>query len=212
MRVSHQVILASTNYHKWMEFQKLLRAVPEIQLLPANEIIRNHEKLALVETHSTYLENAVAKARVANQAAHFPALADDSGLEVESLGGKPGVKSHRYAIPKAGMDQDEANLEKLLDEMKGYSKENRKARFVASLALVMEGILIHSEGILNGTIAEKPRGSNGFGYDPVFIPEGSTLTLAEMSEDEKNKISHRAKATQNLLLQIQKKRILFARP
>lgn len=216
MRESHLILLASTNHDKLIEFRALLRAefpdTRELDIVLAEKVIRNAEKLAQVERYETYLENAMAKARHANMASHYPCLADDSGLEVEALNGQPGVRSHRYAIPKAGVSQAQANVDKLLGELKGRVMAQRNARFVCALALVMEGIMIHSTGILEGTIAEAPLGKGGFGYDPIFIPKGFSKTLAEMTEDEKNRISHRAVAFRDLAQQIRKLRIQFARP
>src|SRR5690349_15530960 len=154
MRASQEIVLASTNHDKFLEFQALLAAYPELKLLPATKILRNADKLAKVEIHSTYVENAMAKARFANHGAHFPCLADDSGLEVEALQGKPGPRSARYAIAKAGQSQDQANRDKLLDELRGHTREKRRAKFVCCLALVMEGVAIHATGSIAGTIAE----------------------------------------------------------
>lgn len=209
MRLSNRVLLATLNRNKFDEFQALLSAHPQIELVPAEQLIRNPEKLQHVEHHSSYLENAIAKARHSHLASHYPSLADDSGLEVDALKGRPGVRSHRYATPKAKLTQDQANLELLLSEMK--SEINRTARFVTTLVLVIEGILLHATATLEGTLAEAPRGSNGFGYDPIFIPKGSTQTLAEMTDTEKNAISHRAKALENLMAQVKSHGIVFAK-
>lgn len=206
------------NPDKFREFSALLQGYPEVQLVPAEGVLVNPEKLAFVEVHATYTENAIAKARLANMGSHLPSLADDSGLEVEALGGKPGVHSHRYAQAQIGSatpitrgGQDHANTDLLLSEM-AKAGGSRKAKFVAALALMVEGILVHSIGTLDGTIAEVPRGSNGFGYDPVFIPEGSTKTLAEMTDPEKNAISHRARALQELMTQVRVRGIVLAKP
>jgi XTP/dITP diphosphohydrolase len=172
--------------------------------------VRNASRMGQAETHKTYMENAVAKARLINLGAHYPALGDDSGLEVLALEGRPGVRSHRYAIPRAGVPQDQANVELLLSELKG--KGQRDARFVCSLALVIEGILVQGTGVLEGTIAETPRGTTGFGYDPVFIPKGSSQTLAEMGDAAKNKISHRAQALEALMRELTAKGITLAKP
>jgi XTP/dITP diphosphohydrolase len=120
MRLSHTLVLASNNRGKFEEFRTLLAAYPELELAPASAFMRNSEQLAFVERFDTYAENAIAKARFANRGCHYPALADDSGLEVEGLDGKPGVRSHRYAPPPtvaAGqnpLSQDQANMNKLL--------------------------------------------------------------------------------------------------
>src|SRR4051812_34700616 len=111
MRLSNKIVLASLNRNKFEEMQALLDGYPQVELAQASDFIRNADKLAFVERHDTYFENAIAKARLANAGCHYPCLADDSGLEVEALNGKPGVRSHRYATPKAGMTQDQANVE-----------------------------------------------------------------------------------------------------
>ncbi|MDR3607275.1 MAG: RdgB/HAM1 family non-canonical purine NTP pyrophosphatase [Oligoflexia bacterium] len=210
MRISNQIVFASTNRGKFEEMQSLLGADPEIELLPAETILRNADKLRFAERYDTYLENATAKARLANTGAHYPCLADDSGLEVEALDGKPGVRSQRFATPKAGQSQDEANIELLLAEL--GSGKSRKARFVTTLVIVMEGIMIQAEGTLEGSIATHPRGEHGFGYDSVFVPNGATKTLAEMTSAEKNAISHRAKALRELMQQAKSRGIVFAKP
>ena len=210
MRLSNQIVLASTNRGKFEEFRDLLKPYSQIELLSAEEIVRNPAKLKHAEQYSTYLENSAAKARLINLASHYPALADDSGLEVEALAGKPGVYSARYAPPVAGLSQDQANVRRLLEDLKDAS--NLKARFVCTLSLVIEGILIHSTGVLEGTLIRTPRGENGFGYDPIFVPSGSSKTLAEMSDVEKNTISHRAKALQDLMNQAKAHSLVFAKP
>ena len=212
MRAVHDVLLATTNLGKKEEFQTLFRPYGEFNILLASEMIRNADKIALVETKSTYMENAVAKARVANQGSHYPCLADDSGLEVQALEGAPGVHSHRYAIARAGQSQDDANIEKLLTALKAVPAEKRTARFVCSLALIVEGILITTTGTLEGEIIDTPRGTGGFGYDPIFVPADQQKTLAEMSLQEKNFISHRAVALKNLFEQINQKGIIFVKP
>ena len=209
MRTSNRIVLASTNREKFEEFTALLSTYPELQLIPAEELIRNAGNLKFAERHETYLENSIAKARQANGACHYPALADDSGLECEGLGGRPGVRSHRYASPRPKMSQDQANVALLLEELKG---KPRAARFVCTLALVVEGISVTATGILEGEIADAPRGSNGFGYDPVFIPKGSNRTLAEMTSAEKNALSHRFRALQELMAQVKIHGITFVKP
>jgi XTP/dITP diphosphohydrolase len=213
MRLSNTIVLATLNRHKFEEFQALFRSHPEcseLELQLAQSFVRNPNGLKYVETHSTYMENAIAKARLLNQGSHYPSLGDDSGIEVMALEGRPGVRSHRYATPRAGVPQDIANVEQMLSELRG--KSQRDARFVCSLALVVEGILVQGTGTLEGTIADGPRGTTGFGYDPIFIPKGSNQTLAEMGSAAKNKISHRAKALEALMTEIAAKGIVFAKP
>jgi XTP/dITP diphosphohydrolase len=212
MRNAHTIVLASTNRHKFEEFRILIGRYPGIELVPADAHLRNADKLALVETSDHYYDNAVAKARACNHGCHYPSLADDSGLEVDFLGGKPGVRSHRFAIPKAGETQDAANIKKLLEAMKTATDAQRDARFVCHLALVMEGKLIHAVGTLEGTIAREPAGEDGFGYDPIFVPKGQTRTLAELGSEIKNRISHRALAVANLMEELRQQEIVLARP
>jgi XTP/dITP diphosphohydrolase len=212
MRIANKIILATTNREKFEEIKALLVAYPEVELVMAEDIVRNAGNLRFVERYDTYLDNAVAKARLANAGAHYPCLADDSGLEVEGLGGRPGVRSHRYATPKAGLSQDQSNVELLLSELSSTQAASRAARFVTTLVLVIEGIMVQATGTLEGTIADRPRGTNGFGYDPVFIPTGSTKTLAELTTSEKNALSHRAKALHEVMTQVKSHGIVFAKP
>lgn len=210
MRLVNRIVLATTNRNKLEEFQSLFASYPPIELIPADQIMRNADKLGFAERYSTYVENASAKARLANTGCHYPALADDSGLEVFSLDGKPGVRSHRYATPMPGMTQDQANIELLLREL--GRERPRDARFLCTLVLCLEGLTLQGTGSIDGTISADPRGATGFGYDPVFIPQGSSKTFAEMTSQEKNAISHRAKAVQALMEQVKSHSIVFAKP
>ena len=214
MRLANKIVLASTNPDKFKDFAGILRAYPDLELIPADTILRNPEKLGFVETFETYVENAGAKARLANHGCHYPALADDTGLEVNALQGQPGVKSFRYAkVPGrtlSRIEQNRANNELLLSELKG--KTDRQARFVTVVALSIEGLLIHATGTLEGSIADAPRGDQGFGYDSLFIPNGSQKTLAELSDAEKNALSHRSKALHELMAQCSARGIVFAKP
>lgn len=148
---------------------------------------------AAEENGDTYSENAIAKARAYAAATYLWTLADDSGLEVAALGGAPGVLSARYAGDRAS-DTDRRQL--LLSELAKASDKNRRARFVAAVAIANENgaILNVAEGICEGTIILAPRGNGGFGYDPLFMPDGYDQTFAELSEEIKNRISHRARA------------------
>lgn len=210
MRLSNKIVLASTNRGKLEEFKALLGAYPEVDLHSAQEFIRNPEGIQTVEKFETYLENAMAKSRLVNQACHYPALGDDSGLEVMALEGRPGVHSRRFAPAKRGLTQDQANLQHLLAEMKGQKK--RDARFVCTLTLVIEGLALHATGVLEGTLIEEPRGTHGFGYDPIFLPKGQSKTLAEMIPSEKNTLSHRAKALHELMTQVRAHGLVLAKP
>ncbi len=199
MRASSKIVFASTNLNKLQEMKALLAKVPGIELISPVGLLRNAEKIGAVETFSTYAENAAAKARLVNHGCHYPALADDSGLEVFALDGRPGVRSARDFTP-----------ETLLTAMKGQT--NREARFVSYVALCIEGTLLVASGELTGTLTEAPRGKNGFGYDPIFVPTGESRTLAEMSETEKNAISHRARAVEALMGEVARHGIQIAKP
>lgn len=218
MRLSPRILIASSNRGKFEEFSALFKKYPEIKPVPIWEIVRNPKSLGYVEHHdekATYRSNAIAKARLANSGAHYPVLADDSGLEVLALEGKPGIRSHKYATPKPRMSQEEANIQQVLKEVAG---KPRTARMVCALALLIEGILIEAQGSIEGTLAETPRGANGFGYDSIFIPSPSDtnndmgLTFAEMADVEKNAISHRARALDALMNSVRSHGIVFAKP
>jgi XTP/dITP diphosphohydrolase len=144
------------------------------------------------EDGKTFRANAVKKAVHVARFTNCPAIADDSGLQVFALGGAPGVFSARYAGPRAN---DKKNVSKLLAEMKDLRKEERKARFVCCIALALpDGRYKTFTGYARGSIGNRPRGSNGFGYDPLFYPEGHMRTFAEMTAAEKDSLSHRGKS------------------
>jgi len=157
---------------------------------------------AAEETGDSFLENALLKARAAAAQSGLPAIADDSGLEVDALGGAPGVRSARYA----GVDaSDQDNLEKLLRQMDSLPEAERTARFRCVMVYVRNAadtVPIVSEGVWEGSIAMTPRGDDGFGYDPVFTDRGSGLTAAELRPDEKNRRSHRGQAARGLIHQL----------
>lgn len=155
------------------------------------------------ETGRTFLENALLKARHAARLSGRPALADDSGLEVDALGGAPGVRSARYAGPEA---DDEANRRKLLDALAGVPEAARTARFRCVIAVVRQPddpAPLVAEGCWDGKIAEAPRGQGGFGYDPVFIDLATGLTAAELPPAVKNAISHRGRALRQLKMRLE---------
>jgi len=148
----------------------------------------------VAETGSTFRENAIIKAKALAEKYKMPAVADDSGLVVEALGGAPGVLSSRYSGEEAN---DAQNLAKLLSKMAGIN--NREAAFQTVVAYCTpEGEAIYAEGKVGGQIIGQPRGTGGFGYDPVFVPDGYSETFAEMSAEEKNKLSHRGQAFRKL--------------
>lgn len=184
-----KLVFATNNKHKLDEVRKITSHHP-VEIVSLAEINCFDD---IPETADTLEGNALQKAHYIQEKFGLNCFADDTGLEVEALNNAPGVYSARYAGP--GHDS-EANMKKLLHEMEG--KENRKARFRTVIALVWNGKTYTFEGIVNGTITTAKRGENGFGYDPIFIPEGYDKTFAELGDNIKNQISHRAKAVEKL--------------
>jgi len=182
-----KIVLATRNKHKILEIKTILHDLP-LEILTLNDF---PDVPALREDGATFQDNSLQKAQAVYQHTRLPALADDSGLEVFYLNGRPGVVSARYAGDGAS---DEMNNEKLLGQMRGVAPRRRKAQFRAVLTLLDEKGAEGTEGICPGTLAESPRGTNGFGYDPIFLPDGFTRTYAELTAEEKNQISHRARA------------------
>ncbi|HEC10207.1 MAG TPA: RdgB/HAM1 family non-canonical purine NTP pyrophosphatase [Acidimicrobiales bacterium] len=178
-----RLVLATANDDKVAEIRRLL---PGIELLP-----RPAGLPEAVEDGATLFDNALIKARSLVEATGQPAVADDTGLEVDALGGGPGVHTARFAGPEAGYAD---NVSHLLEVLRG--SDDRRARFrTVALVLTPEGSTVWAEGSVEGRIAEEPRGEGGFGYDPVFIPlDGDGRTFAEMADEEKNAISHRGRA------------------
>ena len=200
-----KILLATQNLGKYKEIKRMLEPL-------SVEIILPEEKLEVQEKGNSFMENAYIKAMAYFEKYHMPTLADDSGLVVPSLGGYPGVFSSRfYSIDWGGREEvqtseDEANIKKLLRLMRDVS--DRRAYFKAVLCLVLEeGLSLFAEGICEGEIAQSPKGSEGFGYDPIFKPKFYEKTMAELSPQEKDLISHRGKALRKLkeFLEIWKK-------
>ncbi len=181
------VILATRNPHKVKEIAIILRDLP----VQFNSLLDYPDIDEIEETGSTFAENALIKARTVFEATRQLTLADDSGLEVDALNGQPGIFSARYAGEEKNY---RANNQKLLEEMRDVPPENRGAQFRCAVAIVAPNVEQVVEGVLRGNIALSPRGSAGFGFDPLFIPEGYEQTLAELGESVKNQISHRARA------------------
>jgi XTP/dITP diphosphohydrolase len=181
------ILIATGNQGKVKELKELLSKFP-INLKNLKDFPNIEE---VEETGKTFAENAILKAKGYALQTNMWTIADDSGLEVEELNGEPGVFSARYAGENS---TDKENIHKLLTEMK--NKSNRNAKFVCCIAISNEkGEILHlTEGTCKGKIDYKPKGKKGFGYDPIFIPDGFDKTFAEISEDLKNKISHRKKA------------------
>lgn len=187
-----QLLLATHNHGKRREWRQLLAEL-EIELITPEEL---GLALEVEETGETYRENALLKASTFSAAAGIPALADDSGLEVDALDGAPGIRSARYQL-----GSDEVRYRALLKALENVPAPQRTARFRCCAALVRPGgeEFIITEGVCEGSISTKPAGGGGFGYDPVFYVEAAQCTMAELPAEEKNRISHRALAAQELV-------------
>jgi len=193
-----RVVLASGNAGKLRELAALLAPL-HLELIAQGELGIG----AAEETGASFLENALLKARHAARAARLPALADDSGIEVDALGGRPGVFSARYAGERAS---DADNLRRLLEELAGVPEGERSARYQCVIVLVRNAAdaqPLIARGTWEGRIASAPRGQGGFGYDPVFLPAGERRTAAELDAAQKNAVSHRAQALRALVAVLQ---------
>lgn len=190
-----KLIIASNNAHKIYEIKKILSGKFD-EILSLREAGISHET---VEDGSTFMENALKKAREISEISGCAALADDSGITAHALGDEPGIYSARYASADGGNADDLANNALLLKNL--ADKTDKTAHYTAAVALVYpDGRSVTAEGYMYGEIVKDARGSRGFGYDPIFVPTGETRTVAEMTDEEKNAISHRANAL-NLLLE-----------
>lgn len=189
-----RILVATGNEKKREELETLLGDVGEVEILNFRNI--PGDPPMVVEDGKTFRENAVKKAVVVSKFFDGLVVADDSGLVVDALHGKPGVRSARFARAKA---TDEENTSKLLKLLEKIPQNHRQARFVCHVALAKGGTLLESfEGKVEGSITFAPKGRNGFGYDPVFVPDGHDKTFAEMAASHKNRISHRAEALNKL--------------
>jgi XTP/dITP diphosphohydrolase len=202
--VTHAIALGTSNRGKVEELRALFSRLPSptFRLYAIDELVR--QPLAIVENGKTFADNAILKARAVANATMMLTIADDSGLEVDALDGRPGVRSARFAHERATDAENNAALLAALEAMGDGAREidRLKARFRCALALVdpytNEGEPIVVEGTCEGEITRSPRGSGGFGYDPLFVVAGIDKTMAELSEDEKNDLSHRAHAVREL--------------
>lgn len=207
--MKHSLVVATNNRGKLEELRHLLSGL-NLEIVSLADVSK--KKIEVVEDCDTFEGNAVKKAREVAAQTMMLTLADDSGLEVEALGGAPGVRSARYAGERATDSENNAQLlaalEALSNEDLAVRANDFKAQFRCVLALVdpyiRDGEPFVVEGICKGKITRTPRGSGGFGYDPLFLVEGTDQTMAELPEAEKNRISHRARATQNLRLTLEK--------
>jgi XTP/dITP diphosphohydrolase len=190
-----KIVLATANTHKVIEFQRILNELlPDLELVAASQFPGVPE---VEETGLSFAENALIKARAINEFTNLPALADDSGLVVEALNGAPGIFSARYAGINA---DDKANVMKLLNEIKGLDQSLLSAKFECSIALVdkSQDLELVVEGQMPGQVIKEVRGENGFGYDPIFVPQGLTKTSSELSDSEKDTLSHRGIALRKI--------------
>ncbi|MDY6256962.1 MAG: non-canonical purine NTP diphosphatase [Bacteroidaceae bacterium] len=189
------LVFASNNAHKLEEIRAILGNKFDVKSL--KDIGCNVD---IPETGTTFRENALQKARYVKEHFGFDCFADDSGLQVEALGGEPGVYSARYAVKNGRQvtagNKDDANMDVLLEKLAG--EENRKACFRTCIALIYEGETHFFDGVVEGHIITEKRGDGGFGYDPLFIPDGYDKTFAELGNEVKNGISHRARAVAQL--------------
>ena len=190
-----KIVLATANTHKVIEFQRILNELlPDLELVAASQFPGVPE---IEETGSTFAENALIKARAINHFTNLPSLADDSGLVVDALNGAPGIFSARYA----GLPADDlANVMKLLNEIKELDQSLLSAKFECAIALVdkSQDLELVVDGQMPGQVIKEIRGENGFGYDPIFVPQGLTKTSSELSDSEKDQISHRGIALRKI--------------
>ena len=193
-----ELIIASQNQNKLVEFKKILG--DKINLFSLSDIGLNQE---IPENEKTIKKNAMFKAKFVNTQTGKNVFADDTGLEIDSLNGEPGVYSARYS----GVDRNsDKNIELVLRKLK--NKANRNSRFKTIISLIIDGKSVNFEGVVEGKITEEKRGSNGFGYDPIFQPNGYSSTFGEMSLKEKNKISHRAIAINKMVQYLKENNLL----
>lgn len=189
------IVLATANTHKVIEFQRILgELLPDLELTASS----NFSKVPVVEeTGATFAENALLKAKVINEFTKLPAIADDSGLVVEALNGAPGIFSARYAGINA---TDQENVAKLISEIINIDDSLLEASFECAIALVdrEQSLELVVQGQMPGRVIKQVRGANGFGYDPMFIPQGFSKTAAELSDQDKDKISHRGIALRKM--------------
>ena len=192
-----KIVLATANTHKVEEFQRILNhKLPDLELISQKEFKNVPE---IEETGASFAENALIKARAINNFTNLPALADDSGLVVEALDNRPGIFSARYAGIGA---TDAKNLEKILSEIKNFEGQYLKAYFECSIAYVDKASSIEFvvDGQMFGSLVKEIRGKNGFGYDPIFVPDGLEKTVSELKDDVKDEISHRGKALEKFCI------------
>ena len=189
MPFPERLAIATKNAHKLRELARICRDWPVRWLT-----VENHPGLwpDVPEPHDTYLDNALEKARAIAVALGEPAIADDSGIEADALDGGPGPRSARFAGERAS---DAENLAKLIEALRDKPADARTARYRCVAAIAWpDGRALHADGVCEGTLLVTPMGTRGFGYDPIFVPRGEDRTMAELDDDEKDRISHRGRA------------------
>ena len=191
-----ELVFATNNMHKLKEIRSILQSDYKITGLGERGISEE-----IPEDHFTLIENAFQKAEFVWKRLGVSCFSDDTGLEIDALNGEPGVFSARYSLigepVYPDMDVVAGNIRKVLEKLGGV--KNRKARFRTVVALILDGRRYSFEGVVNGSITEEVRGTDGFGYDPIFIPDGHSFTFAELDLEQKNRISHRARAVKKLV-------------
>lgn len=186
------IVIATTNLGKLKEYREMLEKY-SVNCLSLKDINFNME---IVEDGNTFKENSYIKAKAISDYTNLPVIADDSGLSVDALGGLPGIYSARFS----GLEHnDKANRLKLIDELHKLNLSESKAHFTCAITYINNGEVIQTEGYVYGKVIDKEVGSNGFGYDSMFIPEGFNTTVGEIDEDSKNNISHRHNALIKLI-------------
>jgi len=201
-----KLLIGSNNKHKADEIQEIFDrvALGKVKILTPSNVLS--DVLDIIEDGDTLEKNALLKAQGFFEATGISCIADDTGLEIDALNGKPGVRSARFA----GEDSnDQNNRDKVLYLMKDIEPQRRSARFRTVICYYGSDDVWYVDGICEGQIINSELGSNGFGYDPIFIPEGFDLTFAEMTAEQKNKLSHRGKAIENLISELFIRKLIY---
>ena len=203
-----KIVIATRNRHKAVELQTLLR-LSGCDVVCLDEVDLHGNIPEVEETGTSFEENAFLKARTIAKITGLPSVADDTGLEVDALGGAPGIFSARYAGESCTYVD---NVKKLLSELSGIATDRRTARFITVAVYVDKETELSAEGVVEGVITEKPEGFGGFGYDPVFSVLDMKKTYAELSDEEKNRVSHRGKAIRSLIKKLRENGLIADNP
>ena len=203
-----KIVIATRNRHKAVELQTLLR-LSGCDVVCLDEVDPHGNIPEVEETGTSFEENAFLKARTITKITGLSSVADDTGLEVDALGGAPGIFSARYAGESCTYED---NVKKLLSELSGIATDRRTARFITVAVYVDKETELSAEGVVEGVITEKPEGFGGFGYDPVFSVLDMKKTYAELSDEEKNRVSHRGKAIWSLIKKLRENGLIADNP